>query len=273
MSDLQDLERQLPGQLQELASTVGLGGMTRSAIDRRVHRMRRRRLQSAVGATAAACVALVVVLALRTDSRPSSEVRSAAAPASTATANRPVLPQPSESPTTTTAPDGLTSTPITTSPDLSSQPALAPGPPQTASGDAVLAEPSQPSAADTVSNSPPPTAAPPPSTAPASQGPVTITVTEADGSTSYSLHPGDHLVVRLASGTSADFSEPESSNEAVLRKTGGSASPDGGAQASFVAVTDGQATVRYAADPKCGKSTPPCLAPSTVVPIYVTVSG
>lgn len=141
-----------------------------------------------------------------------------------------------------------------------------------ASGGA-LATPGPTSAGQPVSPGGTPTPTPPrPSTVPAGADPVTITVTEADGNASYTLRPGDQLVLRL-SGSSGDYSQPQSSDRGVLRQTSGSSSPDGGAQATFLAVGDGSAAVRYSWDAKCRRSTPRCMVATIGYTVSVSVGG
>ena len=123
------------------------------------------------------------------------------------------------------------------------------------------------------SQSPPPTNAPPVRpTAPADPAPVTITATEADENATYALRPGDRLVVRL-SGASGDYTLPRSSDEGVLAQTSGSNHPDRGAEASFLAVGEGRATVKYSWEAKCRKATPACMLPSQQYSLSIAVAG
>lgn len=68
MSDLFDIERQLPAQLHELASTIGPSGLTRAGVDRRLQertRMRRMRRAIGSGSVAVAVFAGVAAFALQ----------------------------------------------------------------------------------------------------------------------------------------------------------------------------------------------------------------
>jgi len=269
MKDLDRVERELPSQLEEVANTVGIARMTRSAVDERVEeRGRRRRVRRALAGTITTCTLLLVTVAALAlqEQPPSRKVRSAAGPPPSLTVEIPA----STDSTMSTAPKPTSPAPETTG--VTSQPANA-SQPASSSGNATRGGTSTASGADAVSNTPAVTAPPPPPAAPASAEPITATLTDADGSTSLSLRPGDRLIVRLQGGTRAEYSEPESSSAAVLQKTAGSANADGGAQASFLAVAGGHATVSYVAGSKCSKATPPCLVPTSTVFINVTVTG
>ena len=56
----------------------------------------------------------------------------------------------------------------------------------------------------------------------AAASPGTITVTQADSGRSYALHPGDRMVVQLSGPSNYTWTEPTSSDKAVLQSTGAS---------------------------------------------------
>jgi hypothetical protein len=123
-----------------------------------------------------------------------------------------------------------------------------------------------------VTTSPPTTKAPPPPTT-AGTHPATVTVTEADDGKSYALRRGDRLVVQLGPGSK--WTEPASSNEAILARTGGSANADGSAQASFSAGATGTAevTATGTAPPSpCRTAKPPCMMPDYARQFRVSVT-
>lgn len=116
---------------------------------------------------------------------------------------------------------------------------------------------------------------PPPTTAVTTPpgGHQTITVTEADDGKSYTLHRGDTLDVGLAGGT-YHWTPPMSSDENVLRRTGAaSGTADGGTWASFSAQSAGHADVSSTGDPPCRQASPPCMVPSRLFQVHVTVVG
>jgi hypothetical protein len=122
--------------------------------------------------------------------------------------------------------------------------------------------------------SPPTTKAPPPTpTTTVGNRAATVTVTEADDGKTYALHRGDRLVVQLGPGY--QWTEPASSNEAVLARTSGSTSGDGSAQATFAATTAGAAdvTATGTAPPSpCRTANPPCMMPDYARQFRVSVS-
>ncbi len=238
---------------------------------RRGRRLRRRQ-RGLVGFSSVGALVLVV-LAVGLQTRPHArEVQSVAGP--------PVVnPAASwgEVGSSTTLPVDTTTVPAEAA--LSSVPAVtAPVAPSASGADTATAGPSAVGQPVSPATSPPPTtpsptAQPPaPTTIPPSHVPVTISLTQADGNKSVVLGPRDRLVVQL-SGQSADYSEPESSDQGVLQTGDGAANPDGSAQASFLAVADGQSAVHYWASPKCRKATPACGASTQGYTITVSVVG
>lgn len=96
----------------------------------------------------------------------------------------------------------------------------------------------------------------------------TITVTQADSGHSYVLHIGDHLVVQLSGPSNYTWTEPTSSDHAVLNPTGGSSGAN--ASADFLAVAMGTAKVMATDNPNCY---PQCLAPSRLFEVSVSAVG
>jgi hypothetical protein len=114
------------------------------------------------------------------------------------------------------------------------------------------------------------TTAPP--TGPGPPGPGTVVVTSADDGKSYVLPRGDHLVVQLQSNGDI-WTEPASSNGSVLPRTSGGIRDDGSAYGTFAAAAGGTADVTSTGDLPCRKATPPCMAPSRLFKVSVTVVG
>jgi len=96
----------------------------------------------------------------------------------------------------------------------------------------------------------------------------TITVTQEDGGRSYALQVGDRLVVELSGPSIYTWTEPVSSDQAVLQRTGGS--PGSTATATFVANAQGKSEVTAIDNPNCY---PRCLAPSHLFLVQVSVVG
>ncbi len=93
-----------------------------------------------------------------------------------------------------------------------------------------------------------------------------ITVTQADSGRSYALHRGDRLVVQLLGPSAYTWTEPASSDQAVLQRTAGSSAS--AATATFVAKAKGKAEVTATDNPNCY---PRCLAPSRLFVVRVSV--
>jgi hypothetical protein len=209
-------------------------------------RLRRRRLQTGV-ALAAVLLAVVAVLALAEHHKPKVAL--------TATA-RTTEPQPAPG---ETVPATGSDTTVTSS--------SVPGPTASTitSGTAVTTSPTAP---PTTAKPTPSTTAPP--VGPGPQPPGTVVVTEADSGKSYTLLKGDRLVVQLHD-SSYEWTEPASSNDTVLHRTGGSGGTS--ASATFSATAPGSADVTSTGDLPCRKATPPCMAPSRLFQVSVTVVG
>ena len=91
-----------------------------------------------------------------------------------------------------------------------------------------------------------------------------ITVTYPDNSHHYRVDKGDHLDVQLSGPSSSDiWTEPATSDKAVLRRTGGSSGTT--ATATFVAKAKGRAQVMAAGTNSC----PPCGQPTFLVEVTV----
>lgn len=96
----------------------------------------------------------------------------------------------------------------------------------------------------------------------------TITVTRADNGRSYRLHKGDKLDVQLSGPSDVTWSEPTSSNQAGLERTGGSAGVT--ATATFSAMKKGKEEVNATGSLICSGVCPPLALGFDV---YVSVVG
>jgi hypothetical protein len=106
-------------------------------------------------------------------------------------------------------------------------------------------------------------------TAPAtlpSRSPRTITVTQADSGHRYRIHEKDRLVVNLYGPSIYTWTEPSSSNEAVLQRTSGTSGST--ATATFIAMEKGRVDVSAVDNPNCY---PQCLPPSRLFHVIVTI--
>jgi hypothetical protein len=97
--------------------------------------------------------------------------------------------------------------------------------------------------------------------------PNTVTVTEANTGHTVTLHMGDGLDVELSGPTIYTWTEPTTSDAAVLQRVSGSSGTT--ASGSFLAVAAGSAQVTATENPNCY---PECLAPSRVFEVTVTVA-
>jgi len=77
----------------------------------------------------------------------------------------------------------------------------------------------------------------------------TIMVTEADNGHRYRLHKGEGLDVQLSSPSIVTWTEPSSSNQAVLQRTSGS--PGATATGTFIAAAKGKVQVTATGTPSC----------------------
>lgn len=94
----------------------------------------------------------------------------------------------------------------------------------------------------------------------------TVRVTQGDSGQSYVLHRGTLLVVQLSGPTIYTWTEPASSNSAVLQRTGGSSG--NAVTATFVAEAKGAARVTAFDNPNCY---PLCLPPTQLFTLNVSV--
>jgi len=95
----------------------------------------------------------------------------------------------------------------------------------------------------------------------------TITVTLANSGQHFRLHAGDRLDVTLSGPSNlTTWTEPGTSDAAVLKRTGGSSGLT--ATASFVAKTKGKAQVTAFGSINCS---PPCLPPILLFQVTVSV--
>jgi hypothetical protein len=96
----------------------------------------------------------------------------------------------------------------------------------------------------------------------------TIMVTEADNGHRYHLHKGDGLDVQLSGpSSSVIWTEPASSNQAVLQRTGGSSGAT--ATGTFKAIAKGKVQVTATGTFTC---TPPCPGPIMLFEVTVSVA-
>jgi hypothetical protein len=97
---------------------------------------------------------------------------------------------------------------------------------------------------------------------------TTITATQVDSGRQYTLHRGDHLVVRLTGPSIYTWTAPLSSNQAILQRT--ISSPGSTSITTFIAEANGDVTVTATDNPNCY---PQCLPPSRVFELRVSVVG
>jgi len=93
-----------------------------------------------------------------------------------------------------------------------------------------------------------------------------ITVTQADSGQRYSLQKGGRLFVQLVGPTDYTWTEPVSSNGAVLERSAGTSGDT--ATATFIGTSTGQVRVTAVDNPNCY---PQCLPPSRLFSITVSV--
>jgi hypothetical protein len=96
----------------------------------------------------------------------------------------------------------------------------------------------------------------------------TILVTQADSGHTYRLHKGDGLDVQLSSPSNFIWTEPASSNQTVLQRTGGSSGTT--ATGTFVARSRGKAQVTAIGTPNCSGACPTVIL---AFEVNVTVVG
>ncbi|HEV3188058.1 MAG TPA: hypothetical protein VGZ04_08430 [Acidimicrobiales bacterium] len=96
--------------------------------------------------------------------------------------------------------------------------------------------------------------------------PQALTVTQADSGRSFSLHTGSRLYVQLVGPTNYTWTEPVSSNGAVLERSAGTSGDI--ATATFIGTSTGQVRVTAVDNPNCY---PQCLPPSRLFSMTVSV--
>lgn len=96
--------------------------------------------------------------------------------------------------------------------------------------------------------------------------PESTTITQADSGQSISLHEGSHLSIQLSGPAIYTWTEPISSNGAVLVRSIGSSGNT--ATATFVAQSTGHVRVSAVDNPNCY---PQCLMPSRLFVLAVSV--
>ena len=99
----------------------------------------------------------------------------------------------------------------------------------------------------------------------------TVSVTQADDGKTFTLRRGQHLVVTL-DDESWQWSDPDTDNASVLKRTAVSANPSSThVTASFDATAVGQAHVSASKDAPCRNSQPPCMVPTYLWQVTVSV--
>jgi hypothetical protein len=96
----------------------------------------------------------------------------------------------------------------------------------------------------------------------------TVTVTDADNGRHITLHKADLLEVKLSGLSAFTWTEPASSDRAVLRRQAGSSGRAAGAR--FLALSTGTATVTATDVPNCY---PHCAVPVRSFAVDVSVAG
>ena len=123
---------------------------------------------------------------------------------------------------------------------------------------------------------PQPSPAPPPSSRWTSgHGPMRIVLTQQDNGRTITVHRGDIVEVDLSAPQNAmRWTEPQSTDETVARRSSGAARSDGSAYAVFGAAQDGNAGILASRMPACYFSTPRCLPPQRIdFQVTIVVTG
>ena len=123
---------------------------------------------------------------------------------------------------------------------------------------------------------PQPSPAPPPSSRWTSgHAPTRIVLTEQDNGRTITVHRGDVIEVDLSAPQNAmRWTEPQSTDETVARRSSGAARSDGSADAVFGAAQDGNAGILASRMPACYFSTPRCLPPQRIdFQVTIVVTG
>ncbi len=218
---------------------------------------RRRKRLALAGAAGAAAIALVVgvAVALPGDSATPQARLDAAGRPTDATDDAGGGP-----PAGSVSDDTTTTTPAATSPPHAASGSTIP---PSGTGYSPPGSVMYPSATTTA---PQPTTTSPPATG------ETVSVTQDDNGKTFTLRPGQHLVVTL-NESGYIWSEPDTDNSAVLTRTAVSANPSSDrVTASFDAKKSGQAHVSASKDLPCRNASPPCMAPTQLWQITVNVA-
>jgi len=185
----------------------------------------------------------------------------AAPPTTAPIVSRPVpvtVPAPS---TPASAPDATPSAPPTTAPTAD------PAPSTTAAPTSPGSPPPSPHAAPTA----PARVVPAPTSSPSA---ARIVLTEADSGRTITVRRGDVVEVDLSAPSNGMlWTEPQTTDQTVVRRTSGRTNPDGSASGVFGAAGDGRAQIEASRVPPCATATPRCLPPQRidfVVTIIVT---
>jgi hypothetical protein len=100
----------------------------------------------------------------------------------------------------------------------------------------------------------------------------TVNVTQDDDGKTFTLRPGQHLVVTL-DDSAWQWSDPDTDNAKVLARTAVSANPSAThVTASFDAKSAGQAHVSASKDAPCRKAQPPCMTPTYLWQVTINVA-
>ncbi|MGI8662174.1 MAG: hypothetical protein ACR2LQ_03065 [Acidimicrobiales bacterium] len=219
-----------------------------------VRRQRRKFAVAGVASAAAALLLVGVVVALPDRSGPKASVHAVGQPgdasngvdASSGTETRPVA----VSSTTAASTSTSLAVPGTIAPNRSVV-----SPPATVISPTPTTQTTQPAT----------------TTMPVSSG-DTVTVTQDDNGKTYTLQPGQHLVVSLTA-PGWTWSAPDTDNAKALARTAVSANPSADhVTASFDAKTTGEAHVSASKDAACRQSSPPCMVPTYLWQITVNVT-
>lgn len=110
-------------------------------------------------------------------------------------------------------------------------------------------------------------------TVPGSSG-QPIVLTRFDGGQVVTLAVGQTLAVDLTGSSFMPWTEPDTSDPAVLSRQSGSADAmTGDAYGTFLAVSPGKAVISSVGNPACRNVTPPCELPSQAWMVTVNVTG
>jgi hypothetical protein len=110
---------------------------------------------------------------------------------------------------------------------------------------------------------------------PGGRAPMRIVLTEKDSGRTITVHRGDVVEVDLSAPVNGSrWTEPQSTDQTVARRTSGAAQTDGSAYAVFGAAGDGNARVWASRMPACSFSTPRCYPPVGIdFQVTIVVTG